>query len=426
MPSERTRPKENGVILSVAKDPAKHAQKQKSPLARTRPMRVLGLMSGTSADGIDVALVRISGAPPRLEARLENFVSIPYPAKVRAAVLSLGEGAAASTAQISQLNFLLGELFAAAALKACRRFAVKPHQIDLIGSHGQTVYHQGLRVNFLGASGIASTLQIAEPSIIAERTGITTIADFRPSDMAAGGQGAPLVPFVDYLLYRDARRSRIALNIGGIANITSIPRAARPQDVLAFDTGPGNMIVDALVQHFTDGRLAYDKDARIASRGEMLPDLLAKLLRDPYFRKAPPKTAGREQFGQQFTARILRWGKKARARSEDLIRTVTLLTPITIADAIRDWAPSRTGPRDLIVAGGGARNPLMMAMLVAAVPKITVIPSDDLGVPGDAKEAFAFAILAYEAYHNRPNNLPSATGAKHPAVLGKIIHAPLR
>ena len=186
------------------------------------------------------------------------------------------------------------------------------------------------------------------------------------------------------------------------------------------------MIVDALVQHLTNGRQTYDKDARMASRGEMLPDLLAELLRAPYFRKAPPKTAGREQFGQEFAARALRWGKKARARPEDLIRTVTLLTPITIADAIRNWAPAGTGPRDMIVAGGGARNPLMMAMLVAAVPKITVIPSSDLGVPGDAKEAFAFAILAYEAYYNRPNNLPSATGAKHPTVLGKIIHAPNR
>ncbi len=389
-------------------------------------MRVLGLMSGTSADGIDVALVRISGAPPGLKAKLEKFVSIPYPAKVRAAVLHLGEGAATSTAQISQLNFLLGELFAAAALKACRRFAVPLRRIDLIGSHGQTIYHQGVPMRFLGAAGVASTLQIAEPTIIAERTGVTTIADFRPADMAAGGQGAPLVPFVDYLLYRDAQRGRIALNIGGIANITAIPRAARPQDVLAFDTGPGNMIVDALVRHFTQGRLSFDKDARIASRGQMLPDLLAQLLRDPYFRKSPPKTAGREQFGREFAARVLAWGKKARARPEDLIRTVTLLTPITIAEAIRNWAPDRSGSRDLIVAGGGARNPLMMAMLVAAVPKITVIPSDDLGVPGDAKEAFAFAILAYEAYHGRPNNLPSATGAKHPAILGKIIHAPRR
>ena len=213
--------------LVGTKDPAKLARKQTPNSTNNRPLRVLGLMSGTSADGIDVALVRLSGAPPRLEAKLENFFSIPYPAKVRAAVLSLGEGAATSTAQISQLNFLLGELFAAAALKACRRFVVKPHQIDLIGSHGQTVYHQGLRVNFLGASGIASTLQIGEPSIIAERTGITTIADFRPADMAAGGQGAPLVPFVDYLLYRDALRARIALNIGGIANY-HLDSARRP------------------------------------------------------------------------------------------------------------------------------------------------------------------------------------------------------
>ncbi len=388
-----------------------------------RPLRVLGLMSGTSADGIDVALVRIAGAPPRLDARLENFVTIPYPGRVRAAVLRLAEGAATKTAEISQLHFFLGELFADAALKACRRFRISPQRIKLIGSHGQTIYHQGVTSRFLGASRVSSTLQLGEPSIIAERTGITTVADFRPADIAAGGQGAPLVPFVDYLLYRDARSGCVALNIGGIANVTIIPRAARSQDVLAFDTGPGNMIVDALVRHFTRGKLTFDRDAAIALRGQLLPDLLGQLLHHPYFRKAPPKTAGREQFGRAFAERIIAWGRKARARPEDLIRTATLLTPISIADAIRRWAPRRAALHDLIVAGGGARNPLIMAMLVAATPELRVLHSDELGVPGDAKEAFAFAILAYEAYHGRANNLPSATGAKHPAVLGKIIYA---
>jgi anhydro-N-acetylmuramic acid kinase len=215
-----------------------------------RPMRVLGLMSGTSADGIDVALVRISGAPPKLTAKLEGFFTTPYPPRVRAAVLRLANGAPTTAAEASQLNFLLGELFARTALAACRRFGIAPEKVDLIGSHGQTVYHQGSPAPFAGAR-VASTLQLGEPAVIAERTGITTVADFRPADIAAGGQGAPLVPFVDNLLYRHARQGRIALNIGGIANVTVIPAGARPEAVFAFDTGPGNMVVDALVSHFT-------------------------------------------------------------------------------------------------------------------------------------------------------------------------------
>jgi anhydro-N-acetylmuramic acid kinase len=292
-----------------------------------RARLLLGLMSGTSVDGIDVALVRI--APSIREnaahARLENFATVPFPAAVRAEVLRVAEGARVATADISQLNFRLGQLFAEAALRALKQFRISPRRISLIGSHGQTVFHQGRPSRYLAAN-VASTLQIGEPAIIAALTGITTIGDFRPADMAVGGQGAPLVPFVDYLLYRDPRRARAILNIGGIANVTIIPKAAPPGAVLAFDTGPGNMVIDALVRHLTKGRRSYDAEAKMASRGRLLPDLLDELLAEKYFRQPPPKSAGREQYGQLYVQEILGWGRRRRARPEDLIRTATVLT----------------------------------------------------------------------------------------------------
>jgi anhydro-N-acetylmuramic acid kinase len=385
-------------------------------------MRVIGMMSGTSADGIDVALARLSGAPPSISAKLERHHHVSFPAGVREAILRLANGAPTTTEEISRLNFVLGEEFARAALAACRRWRIPLAKIDLIGSHGQTIFHQGVASRYGTTRRVASTLQIGEPSIIAERTGITTIADFRPADMAAGGQGAPLVPFVDYLLYRHGKRGRVALNIGGIANVTVIPAAARPQDVFAFDTGPGNMIVDALVESFTRGRQRYDRDARMALRGKMIPALLEKMMREPYLQKAPPKTAGREQFGHDYAEAILSWGRRHRARSEDLVRTATLATSLSIADAFRRFIFPRARVDELIVAGGGARNPLMIAQLAAGLPGIKLVPADRLGVRAEAKEAFAFAVLAYEAYHGRANSLPSATGARHAAVLGKLVN----
>jgi anhydro-N-acetylmuramic acid kinase len=385
-------------------------------------MRVLGLMSGTSADGIDVALVRIAGAPPRLRAKLENFAALPFPSDVRAAVLRIANGAPTTTEEISQLNFRLGHLFARAALDACRRFRISPRIIALIGSHGQTIYHQGKASAFLGQS-VTSTFQIGEPSVIAAETGVTTVGDFRPADMARGGQGAPLVPFVDYLLYRHTRLGRVALNIGGIANVTVILRAAQPAQVFAFDTGPGNMVIDALVRHFTRGRMRYDRGARIAARGRLLPGLLDALLADPYFRQRPPKTAGREQYGAPFVEKLIASGKKRGARPEDLVRTATVLTALSIVDAFHRWILPRTRVHQLIVSGGGAHNPLLMAQIQAALPKIELAHSEEFGVPEDAKEAFAFAVLAYETFHGRPANLPAATGAKRPAILGKICHA---
>jgi anhydro-N-acetylmuramic acid kinase len=390
-----------------------------------RTMRVIGMMSGTSADGIDAALARISGAPPAIAAKFEGHHHVRFPARLRDAILRLANGAPTTTAEISQLNFLVGEEFARAAIAACKKWRVPLREISLIGSHGQTIFHQGVAVGFLGRR-MASTLQIGEPSIIAGRTGVATIGDFRPADMAAGGQGAPLVPFVDYILYRHVRIGRVALNIGGIANLTVIPAGARPDQLFAFDIGPGNMVIDALVENATRGRRHYDRDARLAIRGKLIPALLSRILREPYLRKRPPKTAGREQFGRAYAEKILAWGKRHRASMEDLVRTATVFTSLSIADALRRFVLPRARVDELIVAGGGARNPLLMAQLAAALPEIEIVPASEFGIPAEAKEAFAFAVLAYEAYHGRANNLPSATGARHPAVMGKLVRGRAR
>jgi anhydro-N-acetylmuramic acid kinase len=385
-------------------------------------MRILGMMSGTSADGIDVALVRVSGAPPNVVARLEGHHHAPYADYIRARVLSLANGESTTTAEISELNFLLGEAFAQAAMRACKQWRVSLGSISLIGSHGQTVFHMGSSAKFQGKVRTASTLQIGETSVLAERTGIPAIGDFRTADMAAGGQGAPLIPFVDYMLYRSDTRGRVALNIGGIANVTVIPAGARPLDVFAFDSGPGNMIVDALMERLTRGKFAYDRDARFALNGRTIPELLVRMMREPYLRKKPPKSTGRELFGAEYARMLLAWGRHHHAGDADIVRTATVFTPLSIADAFRRFIIPRARVHELIVAGGGARNPMMMAQLAASLPGIEVVPASRFGVPVEAKEAFGFALLAYETYHGRPGNLPSATGARHAAVLGKIAY----
>ncbi len=390
---------------------------------RTKAMRVLGMMSGTSVDGIDVVSVLVSGAPPNLSARLEAHHHVAFPAYLRHRILHVAGGEAATAADLSELNFLLGEQYARVALDACKKWRVRMKDVALIGSHGQTIFHLGSAARFAGTVRTPSTLQIGDISVIAQRTGVTTIGDFRPADMAAGGQGAPLVPFVDYLLYRDERLGRVALNIGGIANLTVIPSGARPASVFAFDTGPGNMVVDAIVSRITRGKETFDRDAKIALSGRTIPDLLARLMREPYLRKKPPKSAGREQFGQQFVRDLLAWGKHRHAGPADLVRTATMFTSISIADAFRRFIVPRATVDQLIVTGGGARNPLMIAQLAAALPGIEIVSADRFGVPVEAKEAFAFAVLAYETYHRRANNLPSATGANRPVILGKIAYA---
>ena len=388
-------------------------------------MLVLGMMSGTSADGIDVALARISSAPPNLNAKLLGHTTSKFPPSLRKEILRVAEQHPIAAGTLSQLNFRLGEAFADAAIAACRHFRVSKSKVALIGSHGQTIFHQGRPVPYLG-SPTASTLQIGEPSVIAARTGITTVGDFRPSDIALGGQGAPLVPYADYLLYRHTKLGRISLNLGGIANVTVLPRAAKPHQVFAFDTGPANMLIDALVVHFTQGRKRFDKNAQLASQGRSIPALLDELLRDPYLRLAPPKSTGREYYGQAYVKRLLSLGRKHSAKPKDLIRAATIFTGLSIVDALNRFVLSKTKIHQLIVSGGGANNPLILAQLAATLPNIEVLPSSRLGIPEDAKEAFAFALLAYETFHQRPSNLPSATGASGPAILGKISYAPPR
>jgi anhydro-N-acetylmuramic acid kinase len=390
-----------------------------------KPMLVMGMMSGTSADGIDVVLARISGAPPNLNAKLLRHTSVKFPPALRKEILRVAEQQPITAGALSQLNFRLGELFAAAALTACRDLRVSSSKVHLIGSHGQTIFHQGRPVSFFGAL-TASTLQIGEPSVIAARTGITTVGDFRPADMALGGQGAPLVPYADYLLYRHEKLGRVSLNLGGIANITVLPRAAKPRQVFAFDTGPANMLIDALVSHFTHGRLRFDQNAQLASQGRNIPALVDALMRDPYLKLAPPKSTGREYYGHAYLKKILAFGRRYRAKPNDLIRAATIFTALSVVDALNRFVLPKTKIQQLIVSGGGAHNPLILAQLAAALPGIEVLPSSRLGIPEDAKESFAFALLAYETFHRRPANLPSATGARGPANLGKVSYAPPR
>jgi anhydro-N-acetylmuramic acid kinase len=393
-----------------------------SARGKERGLLVLGLMSGTSADGIDVALARISGAPPRVKARLLNHTAVKFSAQVRAEILRMAEQRAITAGELSQLNFRLGQLFADAAKTACKRFRVAVSSVDLIGSHGQTIFHQGRAVPYLGGR-VASTLQIGEGAVIAAQTGVTTVADFRPADMAVGGQGAPLVPYADYLLYSDRKLGRASLNLGGIANVTVIPAGAAREKVFAFDTGPANMLIDALVAHFTRGRKKFDAGARMALAGRAIPALLNELMLDPYLKIAPPKSTGREYYGAAYVKRVLALGRRYGARPNDLIHCVTIFTALSVVDALNRFVTRKAKLDQLIVSGGGARNPLIMAQLAAALPGVEVLPSSRVGVPEEAKEAFAFALLAYESSHQRAGNVFSATGASGPAILGKICYA---
>jgi len=375
-------------------------------------------MSGTSMDGVDAALVELREPAERLRVRLLAFVSSPYPRAVRERVLRVAGGQPTSAGELSQLNFLLGELFAEAVLKACRRSRISPQRLAVIGSHGQTVYHQGTRTLESGRR-IASTRQIAEPAVIAEKTGVPVVADFRTADMAAGGQGAPLVPMVDYLLLGDEREGRVALNIGGIANVTVIPAHAKPDNVFGFDTGPGNMVIDALMRHFTKARKSYDAGGRVAGRGKIDEVILAAALADPFFQRQPPKSAGREQFGQGFVEK--HFLTRRRVRFEDAVRTATELTAQTVAQALERHVFSRVKVHRLIVSGGGAHNKFLMKRLRELLPRLKVELSDRYGLPVDAKEAIAFAILADRTMHGLPGNLPSVTGARRAVILGKFL-----
>ena len=377
-------------------------------------------MSGTSVDGVDVALVEIAGEGFDETVRPIAFRSFPYPAALRRAILGVSD-ALVSTREISQMNFRLGEIFAEAVVQTCRQSLIPLEEVDLVGSHGQTIYHQATPEAFQGRL-IASTLQIGEPSVIAARTGLPVVADFRPADMAVGGQGAPLVPYVDYLLYRDRHRGRVALNVGGIANLTAIPPGASSDDVIAFDTGPGNMLIDALVSQFSRGVQRYDEDGRMAASGKVNVELLEELLDSPYLRMRAPKSCGREQYGAEYVAALLRQG----LAPADLVATVTAFTAASVAVSLERFIAPRMAVDDVIVSGGGARNPEIVRGLRNQLPDAAISLAGDWGVDGDSKEAVAFAVLAYESWHGRPANPPSATGARARTVLGKICRPPQR
>ncbi len=382
-------------------------------------MIVAGVMSGTSADGINVALVRVSARGQECPRHtLLGHSEYPFPAPVRRAILRFMNAELARVADLARLNFLLGELYAVAVAKTARRHRVK---IDLVGCHGQTLYHQGAATRFL-ARKLAVTWQTGEGAVVADRLGVPVVSDFRPADMAAGGKGAPLVPFLDYLVYRDPRIGRIAQNIGGIANLTAIPAGASLGRVIAFDTGPGNMVIDAVMEELF--RKRYDRDGRIAASGRVLDGVIARLLRAPFFRQKPPRTAGREEFGREYVSRFLRLCRGV--NKADVVATATALTARSIAEAVQRLvlrAPHSY--REMIVSGGGTRNPTLMAMLHGELNALGLALrfSDEFGIPSEAKEAVAFAMLAYETWHRRPSNVPSATGAKRAAILGKISYA---
>ena len=354
-------------------------------------MKIAGIMSGTSLDGIDVAVVEMPGV------KTLRFFSVPYPKQIRKRLLAVSN-AMAHTGEISRLHFELGELYARALEGA--------GAIDLVGCHGQTIYHEGGR----------NTLQLGEAAVIAERMGVPVVSNFRARDIAAGGQGAPLVPYADYMLFRHARRTRVALNIGGIANITVIPAGAGAEDVIAFDTGPGNMVIDALAQAASAGRLHYDRGGKLAARGSVDRKFLDELLRDSYYRRRPPKSAGREEYGHEFVERLRKSGRPV----EDLLATATALTAATIAMGIRRSLPHGNAPADLIASGGGVHNPRLMAQLAAFLPGVRIATSADFGVDPDAKEAIAFALLAYATWRGKPSNVPSATGARRAVLLGSV------
>jgi anhydro-N-acetylmuramic acid kinase len=376
-----------------------------------KAMVVAGVMSGTSADGVDVALVRIASGP-KLE--VLGHSEFRYAKAVREAVLRAASGEM-KVAEVSRLHWKLGAVYADCVEKACAAADIefggvgpksKP-VLDLVGMHGQTIFHEAPR----------ATWQIGEAAVVRERLGVPVVSDFRPADMAAGGQGAPLVPMLDYCMFRSNTKNRVLLNLGGIANMTAIPAGADLQDVIAFDSGPGNMVIDALMQRGY-GK-AFDRDGRVAARGRVIEAVCLGLLKDRYFRKAPPKSCGREQFGSQFAERL--WAM-CEGRAEDAVATATALTVRSVAEASRRFCAGRLAgsETEMIVAGGGARNGFLMKELAKALSPVKLMAMEELGVAAQAKEAVAFALLGWLSWHGTVGNVPAATGARRGVVLGKV------
>lgn len=376
-------------------------------------LRVAGLMSGTSADGVDAAIVDIRERRVRVRA----FATYPYRPALQNEILRLCRPESARLDAICHYNHVLGEVFAEAVIRLCAEAGIALNSIDLIGSHGQTIYHNPNGGRYAGRL-IRSTLQIGEPSVIAQRTGITTVADFRPRDMAAGGEGAPLVPYADSILFGDRKLVRAVQNIGGIANVTFLPLSC-PSDIFAFDTGPGNMVIDGVMRLVTKGKRAYDRGGAMAARGTVDEQLLREMSRDPFFRRRPPKSTGREQFGQQYGEWLFDKARRKGLMPEDIVATATAFTASTIASAYRRFLPAM--PDEMILCGGGAHNASLVRMLQSELPAVKIRSTDEFGIDVDAKEAVSFAILAYATIRGMPNNLPRVTGAGEPVVLGKIV-----
>jgi anhydro-N-acetylmuramic acid kinase len=385
---------------------------------------VVGLMSGTSVDGIDAALVEITGHGATARVKLLAFDSYPFPPALRAKVFRLFNPKEARIDAICQLDFLLGELFAAAVDRLLRDHGRKREDVDIVATTGQTVWHDPEPV--VETSDIPwldhpletrSTFAIGQSAVIAERTGITTVGDLRVRDVAAGGQGAPLIAYADWVLLRDERLGRCIQNIGGIGNVTYLPPAATPDDVIAFDTGPGNMVIDALAEVATGGAMKFDREGALAARGNIVHGLLEAWLDDVYFTKAPPKTTGREHFGVQFARRIMTEAQGVKI--EDLIATATALTAESIARAYRDFIFPRGAVDEVVVGGGGSQNPTLMKMLRERLPNARLISHEDLGIDSNAKEAIALAVIGNDAVAGMNTNITGATGGR-PTVLGKI------
>ncbi len=399
---------------------------------RAKAMTVAGIMSGTSADGIDVAVVRIAdpgsiskravrvGRTSALKITLLAHEGFRFPAALRRTVLAAMDAPSTSTAELARLNWRLGMAYAEALSAAAKQHKLT---LDLIGCHGQTLYHQPRPTVYAGRR-FACTWQAGEAQVIAAALGVPVVSNFRPADMLAGGQGAPLVPLLDYALYAHSTRGRVLQNIGGIANLTAIPAGAGPDAVIAFDTGPGNMVIDWLAMELFEK--PFDRNGALAAQGRVLPRVLEATLRDPYFRQQPPRTAGREQFGREYAAKFLAACRRQSKNPKDAMATATALTAETIARSYAGFARAKMKGRavDFIVSGGGARNRTLMAMLAArlAPMECDLAPSDDFGLPAEAKEATAFALLAWMTWRRQPGNVPAATGAKRPAVLGQVTY----
>jgi anhydro-N-acetylmuramic acid kinase len=371
-------------------------------------------MSGTSADGVDAAIVDIDDRSQKLI----GFSTVPYPASIRKALFNLFQPQTSHVDDICHYNFVFGHLFAKALKSVCDKTSIPLGSIDLIGSHGQTIYHSPVGRRY-ASERIRSTLQIGEPSVIAQQTGITTVADFRPRDIACGGQGAPLVPFADSILFSHAKLNRAIQNIGGIANVTFLPANSGADKILAFDTGPGNMIIDGLMTLLTNKK--YDNHGNLAAKGQVHQSVLTDLLKNPYLRKSPPKTCGREEFGLQFCQSLYDSAMADKISAADCVATATAFTARTIAGAYRRFLPVM--PDEIVLCGGGARNRTLVKMLQAECDGAQIMTTDALGIDLDAKEALSFAILAWATIKGIANNVPAATGAAQPTILGKILPA---